>query len=67
MLLKRIEKHINLEFLKEDFRKIGINLITAGPIGLFVTHIVNPTFVMWLGSAWVFVLGAMILFWALRK
>lgn len=38
MLLKRIESRIDINGLKEDFRKIGINLITAGIAGVFINH-----------------------------
>lgn len=41
MLLKRIEKHISLKALQEDFRKLGINFVTAGIIGVFVNHYVG--------------------------
>lgn len=44
MLLERIEKRINLEALKEDFRKIGVNFITAGVVGVFINHYVGSTF-----------------------
>jgi hypothetical protein len=38
MLLERIEKWVDFKSLKEDFRKIGINFITAGIVGVFINH-----------------------------
>jgi hypothetical protein len=35
MLIKRIEQIVNLDSLQEDFRKLGVNLITAGAGVLF--------------------------------
>jgi F0F1-type ATP synthase assembly protein I len=33
-----ILKHISRTMLKEDFRKLGVNFITAGIVGAFITH-----------------------------
>ena len=41
MLLERLERSIDLKALKEDFRKIGINFITAGVVGVFINHYVE--------------------------
>jgi hypothetical protein len=41
MLLKRIENRIDLNALREDIRKIGINLVTAGIAGVFINHLVG--------------------------
>lgn len=54
MLIERIEKLINLEALQEDFRKIGVNFITAGIVGVFINHYVGTTLsIMFWSSAWV--------------
>lgn len=34
-----VETRINLHLFKEDLRKIGVNFITAGIVGVFVNHI----------------------------
>ncbi|MDQ8040095.1 MAG: hypothetical protein REH83_06785 [Rickettsiella sp.] len=44
MLLERLERSIDLKALKQDFRKIGINFITAGVIGVFINHYVGLDF-----------------------
>jgi hypothetical protein len=43
-MLKKILENFDIPSFKEDFRKIGINFITAGTVGLFVTHIAALTF-----------------------
>lgn len=67
MLLKRLEKHINFEALKEDLRKVGVNFVTAGAIGLFITRVVHPSLAMGIGSTWVIIMGAIVLFWGIRR
>ncbi|MES2997827.1 MAG: hypothetical protein V4700_00680 [Pseudomonadota bacterium] len=37
-MLEWIEKALDLKALKEDFRKIGVNFITAGIVGVFINH-----------------------------
>lgn len=37
-MLEWLERSINLEDLKDDFRKIGINFTTAGVVGVFINH-----------------------------
>lgn len=44
MLLERLESSIDLKALKEDFRKIGVNFITAGVVGVFINHYVGLNF-----------------------
>ena len=44
MLLGRLERSIDLKALKKDFRKIGINFITAGVVGVFINHYVGIDF-----------------------
>lgn len=38
-LVNYVETRISLRFLKEDLRKLGVNFITAGIVGVFVNHI----------------------------
>jgi hypothetical protein len=40
---KRLEKYVNKPACKEDFRKFGINLLTASAVGGFVTHVTDMT------------------------
>ena len=41
--LKQLLKSFNKRLLKEDFRKLGINLMTASVVGGFVTHAAKMT------------------------
>ena len=67
MLLERIEKHISFEALKEDLRKIGINFVTAGTVGLFVTHIAGLTLLVVGASIWVIITGLIASFLGLYR
>lgn len=68
MLLERIERSIDLKALKEDFRKIGINFVTAGIVGVFINHYVGIDFwTMSLTSASLTVAGTISLYLGLRK
>ena len=57
ILTNRIEKIFDFKNLKEDARKLGINLITAGTAGLFVTHIAGLTQTVVLSSIWLVTIG----------
>lgn len=67
MFFKCIEKHVNLETLKTDFRKIGVNFVTAGTAGLFITRVIYPSLAMNTGSTWMVILGAAVLYWGSRR
>jgi hypothetical protein len=41
VMLKKLLRHIDFKSLQEDFRKIGVNFITTGIIGIFVNHFVG--------------------------
>ena len=41
--MKQLLKSFNKKLLKEDFRKLGINLMTASVVGGFVTHATKMT------------------------
>jgi hypothetical protein len=49
MWLERIEKHIDLEALKIEFRKIGTNFVTAGVVGVFINHYVGQSYLICFG------------------
>lgn len=68
MLLERFERSIDLKALKEDFRKIGVNFITAGVVGVFINHYVGLDFwTMSLTSASLTIIGAIAIYIGLRK
>ena len=41
--MKQWLRTFNKKLLKEDFRKFGINLMTASVVGLFITHAAKMT------------------------
>jgi hypothetical protein len=43
--LKRSLKPFNKKLLKEDVRKLGINLMTASIVGVFITHASKMTLI----------------------
>lgn len=52
--MKKLLKNFNRLALKEDARKLGVNLITASIVGGFVTHLTDMsalaiTFLVWVG------------------
>jgi len=67
VIIKHIEERLNLKFFKEDLRKLGVNLVTGGIIGLFITHIVGVTFLVLTASLWVIIIGVITTYLGLRK
>ncbi len=64
----KLERSVDLKALKEDFRKIGINFITAGVVGVFINHYVGMDFwTMSLTSASLTAIGVIPLYLGLRK
>lgn len=49
--------HINMAKLKEDWRKLGVNFITAGGICLFINSINSLNFAVIMGASWVVTAG----------
>jgi hypothetical protein len=43
-MLKQIERYFDLKALKEDLRKVGVSLITAGVVGVFINHYTGMRF-----------------------
>jgi hypothetical protein len=56
MLLDYIKRHIDHLSLKEEFKKIGVNLITAGLVGVFITHQIGTSTLASIASC-VFLVG----------
>lgn len=68
MLLKRIEQLINVSFLKEDARKVGVNFITAGVVGVFINHFVGSHWSsMFWASLWITSIGFVLIFLGLIR
>jgi len=65
--LNRFERTVNLEFLKEEFRKAGTNFVTAAIVALFINHITHPTFWICFGSGWLILVGALSLFFGILR
>lgn len=68
MLLKRIKKHLDFSALKEELKKLGVNFITAGVVGVFIYHYVgtNLASMLW-ASGLITVLGFTCLCLGIRK
>lgn len=68
MLTEKIDQLIEFNILKEDLRKLGINFITAGIVGVFVNHFVGPSFHGMLEtSALITTIGGALLFLGLKR
>jgi hypothetical protein len=68
MLEKILQRYCDFHFLKEDFRKLGINFITAGIVGIFVNHMVGTKIsVMLWASLWITITGMILLAIGLYK
>lgn len=65
--LKQLEQHVDAGSLKEDLRKLGINLITAGVIGVFITHAADANFAIIISSISIIFSGAMFCYFGIRK
>lgn len=66
-MLELLDKKIKFDLLREDNRKLGINLITAGTIGVFITNITNEHIITLIGCAWVSFLGILLCYFGVRK
>lgn len=67
-MLLTLERSVDLKALKEDFRKIGINFITAGVVGVFVNRYVGIGFwTLSLTSASLTTIGIIALYLGLRE
>ena len=67
MLIRRIKHAYNIKAVKEDLRKIGVNFITAGAVGLAITHISDLTLVASCASILVILAGTCALFLGYSK
>ena len=65
---KWIEKYIILSALKEEFRRIGGNFITAGIVGIFIYHYVgtDPVSMFW-ASILIAAVGLAALYYGVKK
>lgn len=68
-MLRRIMRHVDSNALQEDARKVGVNFITAGIVGVFIYHYVgNKSSVMLVMSYyWVTIVGLAIMFAGLYR
>ena len=65
---ERIGRHFSFLSLKEEARKIGVNFITAGVVGVFVYHYVGsePMSMFW-ASMSITAIGVTALYFGTRK
>lgn len=58
MLLKILEKNIYFNALQDEFRRIGVNFVTAGIVGVFINHFVGSQLsTMFWTAFWITVTG----------
>lgn len=67
MQKNHLKDSINYEALKEDFRQLGINLITAGIGGLFITDFIGATLTSIISASWVILVGVVLSLYGVRK
>lgn len=68
MLLDYIKRRIDYLSLKDELKKIGVNLITAGVVGIFITHQIGTSTLASIGSCVVvFGLGIVYLYLGIKK
>lgn len=67
-MLRRIKKSLDHAVLKDESRKIGVNLVTAGIVGVFIYHYVgtSPISMFW-ASAIINFLGVIAILIGSRK
>lgn len=66
-MLKRIETYISFPILRDELRKIGVNFITAGIVGVFIYHYVgtDPVTMFW-ASVTITTIGCVALYYGIR-
>lgn len=62
-----VKKHVCIKSLQEDLRKYGINVVTAGMIGLFITNINHLTLLLVSGALWLTFVGLVTWFLGLYR
>lgn len=68
MLLDYIKRRIDYLSLRDEFKKIGVNLITASLVGVFITHQIGTSTFASIGSCViVFGVGIICLYLGIRK
>lgn len=67
-MLKQLEKYFDLLAFKEESRRLGVNFITAGVVGVFVNHFAGTSFsIMFWTSLWICFIGTLCLLLGLKK
>ncbi|MGB6976206.1 MAG: hypothetical protein WBE18_01950 [Gammaproteobacteria bacterium] len=68
MLLEYIKRHVDLNALKEELRKVGNNLVTAGIVGVFINHYVGSNLsTMFWSSVSITAIGMLALYFGVRR
>lgn len=61
-MLKLLKEYFDIKIIQDEFRKIGVNFITAGFVGLFFTSTANLKFSLHFSVLVVIAVGIFILF-----
>jgi len=68
MLIKCIRAFLDVKTLREDLRRLGVNFITAGLVGIFINHFVGTTLsIMFISSVFISFFGIMLMVLGLLK
>jgi len=67
-MLHLIERYIHFPALKEELKKIGVNFITAGIVGIFIQHYAGTNLLnMFSASVCITIVGTLALYGGIRK
>jgi len=62
-VLKWLENRIRVDSLQDEFKRIGVNFVTAGVVGVFINHFVGSKLsTMFWASTWITFGGVFCLF-----
>lgn len=52
MLRNILDKYFDLRSLKEELKKVGVNFLTAGIVGVFINHIAGSVHSLMFSACW---------------
>jgi len=65
--MKKIARYFDWPRVQEYLAKLGLNLVTASLVGVFVTHTANISLTALLLLAWLGIIGGLCLLFGLYK
>lgn len=61
VMFEMLKIYFNFTVLKEDIRKLGVNFVSSGIIGLSIINFSKMSFSLILGSLWLVIIGCIML------